>query len=127
MSDSKREVSLLKRQDDFDYWMDLAERDPECFEEYRTRLLNEYIANTPEEKQEHLRRLQWRVDQSRRLAKNPIDAMNRISRLMWDELLRLNNHQKQLIAMMTGRYSKQVIPQPESATILTFPVRRAPK
>lgn len=113
--------SLLAHQDDFDFWKSLAEKDPASFEAQRERFFNEFIASQPEEMQSSLHRVQWRVDQSRRLARNPIDAMNRVSKLMWDELVRLNHHQKRLVSVMSGEEAEA--PEMKKAAIVAFPDR----
>lgn len=72
---------------DFERWARLAEESPEDFEAMRQAALEEFLAGVPEEQRERLRRLQWRVDQERRLAHTPMAACIRISRMMWQSLL----------------------------------------
>jgi hypothetical protein len=45
------------------------------------------IDGAPEANRERLRRLQWRIDQERRLARTPLAACIRISRMMWRAVL----------------------------------------
>ena len=45
------------------------------------------IESAPEGNRERLRRLQWRIDQERRLARTPMAACLRISRMMWRAVL----------------------------------------
>lgn len=72
---------------DFDDWAALAVRDPEAFEARRAQVIEEFIQQVPEAKRTRLRRLQWRIDMTRRRASNPVSACIRISQMMWDSLL----------------------------------------
>lgn len=71
---------------DFDALGAMAADDPESFEMLRLAAINKLIESAPVEKRERLRRLQWRIDQERRLARNPLNACIRISRMMWNSL-----------------------------------------
>lgn len=68
---------------DFDSWMKTAREDPEAFEAMRLAAIEDVINRAPEANRERLRRLQWRIDQERRLAKTPLSACIRLSRMMW--------------------------------------------
>ncbi len=72
---------------DFADWVELAENDPAAFEKLRLAAIESYIESVPHEHQQRLRRLQWRIDQERRLARTPMAACLRLSRMMWDSLL----------------------------------------
>lgn len=72
---------------DFDEWATLAKDDPQAFEKMRLAAIDEYLASVPDTHRQRLRRLQWRIDQERRLARSPMSACLRISRMMWDSLL----------------------------------------
>ena len=69
---------------DFDEAVDLARRDPEAFEQYRQNIVRVLINRAPERNRQQLRRLQWRIDQERNRASNPIDACLKLYRMMWD-------------------------------------------
>ena len=71
---------------DFEKWSSLASTDPEAFEQYRKQVINNFIQDLPEEKQQRMRCLQWRVDSIRRLAKTPLAACIEISNMMWDSI-----------------------------------------
>jgi hypothetical protein len=71
----------------FDEWAEMARDDPDSFEQMRLAAIEDYIGGVPCEQQERLRRLQWRIDQERRLARTPLNACIRLSRMMWDNLL----------------------------------------
>lgn len=69
---------------DFDEAMALAQTDPEIFERYRQYVINTLIARAPKRNQEHLRRLQWRIDQERERASNPVAACVKLYEMMWE-------------------------------------------
>lgn len=69
---------------DFDEAMELARTDPEAFEQYRRYVIESLIAKAPERNRQHLRRLQWRIDQERKRAPNPTAACIRLYKMMWD-------------------------------------------
>lgn len=70
----------------FDYWSKLAKADPECFELERKAEIEKVILSASPERQQSLRQLQWRIDMERARAKNPIDAMIRLDKMMWTQL-----------------------------------------
>lgn len=72
---------------DFDTWAELAQNDPKGFETLRLKTIEAAIEKAPVENRERLRRLQWRIDQERRLARTPMGACIRISRMMWRNVL----------------------------------------
>ena len=69
---------------DFEEWSKLAKRDPETFESLRTRMLESCIAQASKGRQERLRCLQWRINQVRNTASNPMAACISISDMMWE-------------------------------------------
>jgi hypothetical protein len=71
---------------DFDHLLNLAEKDPVRFEDMRQEAIDDYISTLPEERQVHMRRLQWRIDQERR-NRSPLSACVRISGLMWENMV----------------------------------------
>ena len=83
---SKNEQTALHNLD-FDRWMRLAEESPESFEAARVAAIEALIATFPPENQERMRRLQWRIDQERRLAKSPMGSCLRLSKMMWRQFL----------------------------------------
>lgn len=68
---------------DFDTWSAMARMDPETFESMRLAVIEDAIEGAPAENRERLRRLQWRIDQERRLASSPMHACIRLSGMMW--------------------------------------------
>ena len=71
---------------DFEAWKRLAAEDPAAFEALRRQCLDEAIARAPRGQQERLRRLQWRIEQARRRAANPLAACITLSNMMWESL-----------------------------------------
>ena len=72
---------------DFDTWSEMARTDPETFELMRLAAIETAIEGASESNRQRLRRLQWRIDQERRLARTPMAACLRISRMMWRTVL----------------------------------------
>ena len=72
---------------DFDQWSELAKSDPAAFEAKRAEAIENMIQSMPEHKQERMRRLQWKIDQVRNQASNPVSACIKLSEMMWDSLV----------------------------------------
>jgi len=71
----------------FDEWRALAAMDPARFEHMRRHAVQQLIARAPADRQERLRCLQWRVDQTRRQAGTPLAACLSLSAMMWESVL----------------------------------------
>jgi hypothetical protein len=71
---------------DFDFMSELAQSNPSEFERLRLEAIESYIETLPTERQQRMRRLQWRIDQERR-NHTPMGACLRLSKMMWDHLL----------------------------------------
>ncbi|MCK4834595.1 MAG: DUF3135 domain-containing protein [Gammaproteobacteria bacterium] len=69
---------------DFDEAVTLARQNPEAFEQYRHDAIEALIACASWKNQQHLRRLQWRIDQVRKRAPNPTAACVKIYQMMWE-------------------------------------------
>ena len=69
---------------DFEEWMLLAKSDPEEFEKRRKHVIDDLISSAPEDRQQRLRGLQWRIDSDRKRCSNPLAACIRLSDMMWD-------------------------------------------
>ena len=72
---------------DFDQWAHLAKNDPEAFEAHRTAAIEAAIQRMPAHKQQRMRCLQWKIDQVRDRAANPMAACIKLSEMMWDSLV----------------------------------------
>lgn len=82
---------------DFDSWRDLAERDPNAFFRERDRLLQNFIAERPENASD-LRSLQSHIDQVRALTGNPDAATRELTRMLAERLEVLTEHLSELNA-----------------------------
>lgn len=71
---------------DFEHWRELARSDPEGFERQRQAAIEAAINRAPEERRIRLQRLQWRIDQVRGRASNPLAACIAVSGMMWESL-----------------------------------------
>lgn len=108
---------------DFDSWMDLAQTDPEKFEDLREAAIDELIASAPRERQMQLRRLQWRIDMVRQRAGNPMAATIEISKMMWNSFYELRDHFQDMFGDETG--GRRIRPEPAELTpAQVIPFRR---
>ena len=98
---------------DFDYLTELARSNPSEFERLRQAAIEDYIAALPTERQQRMRRLQWRIDQERR-NHSPMGACLKLSRMMWDHLLGPGG----LVVLMKG----DRVDTPRSGKVIPFPV-----
>ena len=71
---------------DFDQWTDLAKTDPAAFEKKRAEVIEDMIQRMPAHKQQRMRCLQWKIDQVRARASNPLSACIKLSDMMWESL-----------------------------------------
>jgi len=78
-------------------WAQLARQDPDAFEAMRTKLVNEFIKNSPAEMQQRLECVQWKIEHVRKRADNPADAFMAISGMMWESTQQLERQHKALI------------------------------
>ena len=51
-----------------------------------TEVIEQMIQRLPEERQQRLRCLQWKIDRVREQASNPMAACIKLSEMMWDSL-----------------------------------------
>lgn len=109
---------------DFDEMLALAQRDPASFEEKRLEYIETFLNRIPAEKQPRLRGLQWRIDQTRHLARTPMASCIAISNMMWDSLDRLNTQQRELVKLATGQTSTSTNYKAPLATVLPFHAHR---
>lgn len=115
---------------DFDAWFQLAQQDPEAFERKRKHLVETTIENAPQDKQERLRCLQWRIDRVRDLSSTPMSACIKISRMMWDNVLgsnglleNLQELSQQSKNLLEGKTTDLSPSKPHNAAdVLPFPI-----
>ena len=74
---------------DFDEWAMLARTDPDEFELRRCAVIESLISSSGHVRR--LRGLQWRIDLERKRARTPLEACVRLSSLMWDSFMDLND------------------------------------
>ena len=101
----------------FDTWSELANTDPDAFERQRTDLVDSVIELSNKERQQRLRRLQWRIDQVRARAPTPLAACIRLSSMMWDSVMGEGGLHETL---QTLRYAKPQTDSRRKATVLPF-------
>jgi len=108
---------------DFDSWSEMARTDPDAFERMRLAAIDSVIESAPAENQERLRRLQWRIDQERRLARTPMAACLRISRMMWRTVLGEGGLQQRFTELQHafhGRDTGEAPAQRTSGQVVSF-------
>ncbi len=116
-------MTITEKKDPFDFseWSNLADTDPQAFEDKRVAVIESVIQAMPDAKQERMRRLQWRIDQERRLAKSPMAACIRLSDMMWENVLGRNGLLDNLrnLDPLRNKHPEAL----NKADILNFPVR----
>lgn len=70
----------------FDEWMQLAQENPEAFEEKRLNAIQDVLSTTEGQSQKRLEGLQWQIDQMRTNTENPMAACLNISKMMWENV-----------------------------------------
>jgi hypothetical protein len=104
---------------DFDAWAALARNNPHAFEARRIDILEHAIQQAPAQRRKRLRHLQWKLDQVRRVAPNPMAATVRMQQLMWDSV---TGEDGLLARLQQFRYAEiPVDKRLKSAKILQFP------
>lgn len=103
---------------EFDYWCELAARDPAAFERERLRVLNAFIEAGPESRRRRLRGLQWKIDCVCVKAGGPLAACVRISKLLSETVFGKSGLLAR-IEQLTGTKPISSSP-PQSATVLRF-------
>ena len=74
---------------DFDAWAMLARTAPDDFEQRRRAVVESQISSSDNVRR--LRGLQWRIDIERERAHTPLKSCLRLSIMMWDAFVDLNN------------------------------------
>ncbi len=99
---------------DFDYWMELAKKDPAAFEQQRQNLIQTTIQEAPEKMQQRLNGLQWQIDSEIKLAKNPMDGCLKIYQKMMDSVYKSGG----LLDALT--MSENAVKSDNLATVVSF-------
>jgi hypothetical protein len=70
----------------FNEWAALAKSDPQAFEAQRRQVIDRAILAAPADRQQQLRRVQWKLDQIRNTSRTPMVACLRMHRLLWESV-----------------------------------------
>lgn len=109
-------TSLSRPKFDFDAWVELARENPQAFEEKRKHIIEAAIQGAPEQKQQRLRCLQWKLDKIRETSRTPMMACLQINRLLWENVTGEHGLLNSLQQLQTGANGQ---PQPRpSAKII---------
>ncbi|MCF6235632.1 MAG: DUF3135 domain-containing protein [Gammaproteobacteria bacterium] len=104
---------------DFDEWHKLAKTDPAAFDKKRKSIIEDFIANVPEARQEKLRRLQWRIDmEAQRKSSQP--SYIRIYDMMMDSVFGDSGLVESMRALTDVNHNNYSHSKLKSATILNF-------
>ena len=79
-------ASVTRPRFDFDAWVELARQDPQAFERKRKHIIETAIQGAPEQKQQRLRCLQWKLDKIRETSRTPMMACLQINRLLMENV-----------------------------------------
>jgi len=93
---------------------EMAQKDPEALERLRLEHVRATINSAPEKYRQRLSGLQFQIDGQRRLAKSPMAACLRISKMMHDSL-------HELKAVIEEEENPQPALTEDAATVLAFP------
>lgn len=111
---------------DFNYWLELAKKNPQAFEKERQQVVDKYINGIKDtEIQERMRCLQWKIDTERKLAKTPMDSAVRIYDMMWESLSKNMEALQELSDLLVETKNRTPSPRKPvrktyNATILPF-------
>jgi len=108
---------------DFDSWSTLARTDPQAFEDYRERIINEAILRASPQRQQRLWRMQWKLNQIRNTSRTPMVACLRMNRMLWEAVVGENGLLNRLCHTDDSRRRAATMVRP-SAEIVPFRQRR---
>lgn len=102
----------------FEKMREMAQNDPQALERLRQMHINKLIHQAPEHLRQRLQGLQFQIDATRRLSKNPMSSCLQISKMMHDSLQSLGTFIK-------GNTGEIELPKTDiqEAKILPFPRR----
>ncbi len=103
----------------FDEWHELAKTDPTAFDKKYKSIIEDFIAKAPEERQEKLRRLQWRIDMEAQ-KKSSQPSYIRIYDMMMDSIHGEFGLLESMRALTDSDQSYYDRSKTKSATILKF-------
>ncbi len=114
-------VISLENGFDFDEWRMLAERDPAAFEAAREEAIRALIQQIPEERQQRMTGLQWRIDSVRTMAPNPTASFLTLSEMMWESFYR---QQAMLKSLLNSVEEKETYPKVQQKIADVVPFRQ---
>ena len=85
----------------FETLKELADQDPEAFEEFRQQSCLDYIETIPTPHQKRLRAVQFRVDYEIRNAKTPMAGLVKVSAMMHDSFYRMSRKLSQFTNLVS--------------------------
>lgn len=77
---------MKKELPEFDVLLDMAAKRPEQLEQLRADLIEDIISSAPERLQRRLRGLQFKVDATRQMSRNPMASCIKVSQMMHESL-----------------------------------------
>jgi hypothetical protein len=104
---------------DFDQWASLAKTDLAAFEAKRSEVIEDLIQSMPPHKQQRMRCLQWKIDQVRKQASNPMAACVKLSEMMWDSVVGPGGLREALERVGDGKFQ----PPPKACVLEIRPLR----
>lgn len=105
----------------FEEWAELAQTNPQAFEQQRQQFIDSFISNLPGKQRSRLERLQWRIDMERKRAATPLSACVRISRMMMDSVYGKDG----LVSAIKGQIDRDGAPAAKVIEIARPPRRKA--
>ena len=103
----------------FDGWINLHKSEPERFDKYRRKLLNDLVESAPERSKARLKGLIFQMEAEARRAKSLMAYNIRLAMMMMDTLGELNDQFKQLVADKFPHLKQNQSPA-KTATVLSF-------
>ena len=106
----------------FDEWRDLHASDPQRFDLYRLKMLNDYIDSAPEESKARLRGLMFKMEGESRRSKSQLGYNLRLSSMMMDMLDEMRQQLTRLCGTDVATLEQELL-HPPSAKIIPFSER----
>jgi hypothetical protein len=108
----------------FDEWVDLHDSEPERFEKYRKKLLNNLVDSAPEQSKPRLRGLIFQMEAEAIKSKSQMAYNIRLSSMMMDMVDELMCQLNQLV---TNNFKGMEQDHPPVKSAMILPYSRAPK
>lgn len=112
---------------DFDDMVKMYQDDPDGFEAEAREAIDSFISSVPEECQQQLRQLQWKIDGTLRPFKDPVARMNKMVEIFWpmvqEGAQKTAECCEEIQARLAGEYVEPVVetePDAPTATIIEF-------